>query len=36
MLDVIKTDYTTDTPTVTERDFTPDDLGQAVADTIKS
>jgi hypothetical protein len=32
MADVIETDYTTDPPTVTERDFTPDELAQVVAD----
>lgn len=32
MPDIIETDYTTDPPTVTERDFTPDELAQRVAD----
>lgn len=32
MADVIETDYTTDPPTVTERDFTPEELAQVVAD----
>jgi len=30
--DVIETDYTTNPPTVTERDFTPDELAQIEAD----
>jgi len=32
MADVTETDYTTDPPTVTERDFTPEELAQIVAD----
>lgn len=32
MADVTETDYTTDPPTVTERDFTPEELAQVVAD----
>lgn len=32
MADVIETDYTTDPPTVTERDFTPEELAQREAD----
>jgi hypothetical protein len=32
MADVIETDYTTDPPTVTERDFTPEEKAQRVAD----
>jgi phosphopantetheinyl transferase (holo-ACP synthase) len=32
MADVIETDYTTDPPTVTERDFTPEELAQIEAD----
>lgn len=32
MPDVVETDYTTDPPTVTERDFTPEELAQVVAD----
>lgn len=32
MADVIETDYTTDPPTVTERDFTPEELAQQAAD----
>ena len=32
MADVIETDYTTNPPTVTERDFTPEELAQQVAD----
>ena len=32
MADVIETDYSTDPPTVTERDFTPEELAQQVAD----
>jgi len=34
MADVIETDYTTDPPTVTERDFTADELAQIEADRI--
>lgn len=32
MSDVIETDYTTDPPTVTERDFTPEEAAQREAD----
>lgn len=32
MADVIETDYTTNPPTVTERDFTPEELAQIEAD----
>lgn len=32
MADVIETDYTTDPPTITERDFTPEELAQREAD----
>jgi hypothetical protein len=32
MADVIETDYTTDPPTVTERDFTPAEKAQIEAD----
>jgi hypothetical protein len=32
MADVIETDYTTDPPTLTERDFTPEELAQRAAD----
>ena len=32
MPDVIETDYTTDPPTVTERDFTPEEAAQREAD----
>lgn len=32
MADVIETDYTTDPPTVTERDFTPEELAQREKD----
>ncbi len=32
MADVIETDYTTDPPTVTERDFTPEELAQREVD----
>lgn len=32
MADVTETDYTTDPPTVTERDFTPEELAQREAD----
>jgi hypothetical protein len=32
MADVIETDYTTDPPTVTERDFTPQEIEQQEAD----
>lgn len=34
MADVIETDYTTDPPTVTERDFTPEEIAQREADTL--
>ena len=32
MADVIETDYTTDPPTVTERDFTPEEAEQVIKD----
>lgn len=32
MADVTETDYTTDPPTVTERDFTPEEIAQKAAD----
>ena len=32
MADVIETDYTTDPPTVTEREFTPEEAAQREAD----
>lgn len=32
MADVIETDYTTDPPTVTERDFTPEEAAQRAQD----
>lgn len=32
MADVFETDYTTNPPTVTERDFTPEELAQRTAD----
>lgn len=32
MADVIETDYTTNPPTVTERDFTPEEIAQREAD----
>lgn len=32
MADVIETDYTTNPPTVTERDFTPEEIAQIEAD----
>lgn len=32
MADVIETDYTTNPPTVTERDFTPEESAQLAAD----
>ena len=32
MADVIETDYTTNPPTVTERDFTPEEKAQRAAD----
>lgn len=32
MADIVETDYTTDPPTVTERDFTPEELAQIEAD----
>lgn len=34
MPDVIETDYTTEPPTITERDFTPEELAQREADRI--
>ena len=34
MADVIETDYTTNPPTITERDFTPEELAQREADRI--
>ena len=34
MADIIETDYTTDPPTVTERDYTPDELAQLEADRV--
>ena len=34
MSDVIETDYTTNPPTITERDFTPEELAQREADRI--
>ena len=34
MADVVETDYSTDPPTITERDFTPDELAQLEADRI--
>lgn len=34
MPDVIETDYTTDPPTITERDFTPEELAQREADRV--
>ena len=34
MSDVTETDYTTNPPTVTERDFTPEELAQREADRI--
>jgi len=34
MPDVIETDYTTNPPTVTQRDFTPDELAQLEADRL--
>ena len=34
MADVIETDYTTDPPTVMERDFTPEEAAQIEADRI--
>ena len=34
MADVIETDYSTNPPTVTERDFTPDELAQLEADRL--
>jgi hypothetical protein len=42
MADVVEIDYTTDPPTVTERDFTPEEKAQraadekAVADAVKA
>lgn len=32
MVDVIETDYTTNPPTVTERNFTPEEIAQRTAD----
>ena len=34
MSDIIETDYTTDPPTITERDFTPEELAQREADRL--
>lgn len=34
MSDVIETDYTTDPPTIIERNFTPEELAQREADLI--
>ena len=34
MADITITDYTTDPPTITERDFTPEELAQREADRI--
>lgn len=34
MADIIETDYTTDPPRITERDFTPKELEQREADRI--
>jgi hypothetical protein len=34
MADIIETDYTTNPPTVTERDFTPEEAAQVKADRI--
>ncbi len=34
MSDVIETDYTTDPPTITERDFTPEEVAQREADRL--
>ena len=34
MADVIETDYSTDPPTITERDFTPEELAQLEADRV--
>lgn len=34
MADIIETDYTTDPPTVTERDFTADELAQIETDRV--
>jgi phosphopantetheinyl transferase (holo-ACP synthase) len=34
MADVIETDYSTNPPTITERDFTPEELAQLEADRI--
>jgi hypothetical protein len=36
MADVIETDYTTNPPTITERDFTPDELAQIEADRVSA
>ena len=32
MADIIETDYTTNPPTVTERDFTPEEIAQRATD----
>ena len=34
MNDVVETDYTTDPPTITERDFTPEELAQIETDLL--
>lgn len=34
MADVIETDYSTNPPTITERDFTPEELAQREADRL--
>ena len=34
MADIIETDYTTNPPTITERDFTPEELAQREADRL--
>jgi hypothetical protein len=36
MAHVVETDYTTNPPTVTERDFTPEELAQLEADQAES
>lgn len=36
MADVIETDYTTDPPTVTERDFTPEEAAQRAQDAAEA
>ena len=33
-MDIIETDYTTNPPTITERDFTPEELAQREADRV--